>query len=101
MKRKNGTSKFSFAFIYKQETFGVWTDFIEGKMFVSKDYDKFSPYVFAITLKDHSENTMFFKSAKKYNCWKNFIQNFEMGNVRFENQKIKNIVQDIIKRLIT
>ncbi len=71
-----------------------------GKIFVSSDYIKNTPFIFATTLKDHSENTMFLNSAKKYNCWKNFISNYELGNVRFENQKIKNISQDLIKSII-
>ena len=100
IEKKKGSAKFSFSFIYKGDTFGVWTDFFEGKMYVSKDYEKTSPYIFAVTLKDHSENTMFFKSARKYSCWKNFIQNFELGNIRFENQKIKSIVQNVLKQLM-
>ena len=40
-------------------------------------------------------------SAKKYSCWKNLIDNFQLGNVRFENIKIKNTVQDVIKLLLT
>ena len=54
---KHGSSKFSFAIIYNGETFGVWNDYHEGKIFVSTDYDKFSPYLFSMTLKDHSLNT--------------------------------------------
>lgn len=97
---KQATSKFSFAFIYKDETFGVWFDYILGKVFVSNDYMKDTPYMFATTLKDHTENTLFLSSAKKYNCWKQFIENYQLGNVRFENQKIKNIVSDLIKKII-
>lgn len=97
---KQATSKFSFAFIYNDETFGVWFDYILGKVFVSKDFMKDTPYMFATTLKDHTENTLFLSSAKKYNCWKQFIENYQLGNVRFENQKIKNIVTDLIKKII-
>ena len=83
------------------ETFGVWFDFLNGLIFVSTDYDKNTPYMFAMTLKDHTENTMLINQAKKYNCWKTFIQNYELGNVRFENLKTKNISQEIIKKLLT
>lgn len=100
IEHKQATSKFSFAFIYKDETFGVWFDYIQGKVYVSKDFIKNTPYIFATTLKDHSENTLFLSSARKYNCWKNFIENYQLGNVRFENQKIKNIVTDLIKSII-
>lgn len=74
---------------------------IYGRIYVSTDYYKDTPYLFSCTLKDHTPNTMFLNSAKKYRCWKNLIDNFQLGNVRFENIKIKNTVQDVIKLLLT
>lgn len=98
--KKTGSAKFSFAFIYNNETFGVWLDNVNSLIFISYDFIKDTPFMFATTLKDHSPNTMFLNSAKKYNCWRNLIDNFNLGNVRFENQKIKNIAQDLIKSII-
>ena len=83
------------------ETFGVWYDYANGLIFVSNDYDKNTPYMFACTLKDFKENTMLIRQARKYNCWRTFIDNYELGNVRFENMKIKNISQEIIKMFLT
>lgn len=94
---KHGTSKFSFAFIYNNDTYGVWNDFNEGKIFVSFDYLKNSPFIFSMTLKDHTPNTMMFNALKKYNFWKNFIDNFKLGNVYFENQKIKHSIYELLK----
>ena len=71
-----------------------------GKIFISKDYDKNTPFLFSCSLEDHSDNTMFLKSAKKYNCWKRLIENFELGNVRFENQQIKNISMQLFKTML-
>ena len=99
--KKLGSAKFNFAFIYKNETFGVWYDYVNGLIFVSSDYDKNSPYIFACTLKDHTENSMLIRQARKYSCWKTFIENYELGNVRFENIRIKNISQEIIKMFLT
>lgn len=100
IEKKQGSAKFSFAFIYNNETFGVWFDYKLGKIYVSKDYIKNTPYIFSCTLQDHNINTMFVKSARKYNCWRTFIENYEIGNVRFENMKTKNICQNLIKSLI-
>ena len=97
IEKKTGSSKFSFALIYNGETYGVWNDYHEGKIFVSADYDKFSPYLFSMTLKDHSPNTMMFNSMKRYNFWKLFLENFKLGNVYFENQKIKHSMYELIK----
>lgn len=72
-----------------------------GKIFVSNNYDKNTPYMFACTLSDHTPNTMLMNSVRNYNCWKSFIQNYKLGNVRFENNKIKFVVQELIKIMLT
>ena len=99
IEKKTGTSKFSFSFIYKTNTFGVWFDFNEGKIFVSNDFND-NGLKFACTLKDQTPNTLFLSIAKDYTCWRTFIKNYKLGNVYYENQKIKNIVQELIKTLL-
>ena len=101
IEKKQGSAKFSFGFTYNSETYGVWCDYNLGKIYVSSDYDKFTPFMFACTLKDHSPNTMLLTTAKKYHCWKTFIENYKLGNVRFENNKIKFVVQELIKNILT
>ena len=98
---KTPYARFNFAFQYKGLTFGVWYDYNNGLIFVSKDFDPNTPFMFACSLKDHSENTMLLLQAKKYNCWKTFIKNFELGNVRFESQKVKNLTTDLLKIMLT
>lgn len=78
IEKKTGTSKFSFCFIYNDIVYGVWNDFSKGKIFVSYDYDKNSPHKFAISLADHSPNTMMISSIQRFNFWKNFLQNFKL-----------------------
>lgn len=99
IEKKTGNAKCNFSFQYKEKIYGVWFDYKVGKIFVSQDYD--SKICFACTLEDHSPNTMFFSIAKEYNSWRNFIKNYKLGNVYFENQKIKLICQELIKHLIT
>lgn len=78
IEKKHGTSKFSFSFIYNNECFGVWFDYNLGKIFVSHDFIKNSPFTFACTLKDHTPNTLLLSSIKKYNCWKFFIEQYRL-----------------------
>lgn len=99
IEKKTGNSKFSFSFIYKDNTFGVWVDYNNSKIYVSNDYID-NGLVFATTTEDHSPNTLLYSIAKKYNCWNMFIDNYKLGNVYFESQKIKNICKDVIKNLI-
>lgn len=99
IEKKSGSSKFSFSFDYNKNTYGVWFDYNIGKIFVSYDYITTGMH-FSTTLEDHKPNTMFLSIAKDYNCWKVFIKNFKLGNVYYENGKIKNIVMNIMKSIV-
>lgn len=99
IEHKTGTSKFSFSFVYKGTTYGVWIDYNNGKMYISNDYIN-GGLCFATTTEDHQPNTYLYSIAKKYNCWNSFIQNYKLGNVYFENMKLKNISKEVLKNII-
>lgn len=101
IEKKKGTSKFSFAFIYENEIYGVWFDYVEGKIYVSFDYNKNTPYIFSFTLKDHKPNTLMINSVRNYKAFKNFIENFKLGNVYYENQKIKHVTNQLLKMILS
>lgn len=95
--KKTENSQYYFTFIYKGETFGIWIDYKEGKFFVSTNVDPSCKMIYSITVNDHSPNTMLLSQINKAILWKKFIDNYKMGNVYFENQKIKNITYEVIK----
>ena len=99
IEKKSKNARCTFSFKYKDNIYGVWFDYSVGKIFVSTDAS--TNICFSCTLEDHSPNTMFYSVAKDYNSWRMFIKNYKLGNVYFENIKIKNICQDLIKNLIT
>lgn len=99
IEKKTGTSRCSFAFQYKDSKFGVWFDFNVGKIFISQDYIEGVQF-FACTLEDHRPNTMLINSAKNYSAFKTFVQNYKLGNVYYESQKIKSQVREFIKLII-
>ena len=99
--KKSGNCVFSFAFIYEDQTFGVWYNYDAGRVFISSDYDKKSPYIFTTTVENHRPNTLLLKNARNYNCWSMLIQQFKLGNVFFENIKIKNITLNLFKIILT
>lgn len=78
-------------------TFGIWNDYNQGKIFVSKDFINNSNRIFSMTLDDHSPNTLMFSTLSRYNFWRNFINQFKSSLVYFENQEIKFIMYKIIK----
>ena len=99
IEKKTGTSRCSFGIKYKDQIYGVWFDFNEGKIFVSSDIN--TTQIFACTLGDHTPNTMLLSAIKDYTCWKTFIKNYRLGNVFYENVKIKNQIQELIKLSLT
>lgn len=98
--KKMGSSKFQYAFIIEGLEYGVWYDFENSLIFVSNDVPKPCPYTYAFSMNDHSENTTLIKNARKFACWKSFIDAYERGNLRFESQKIKSICSELIKKII-
>lgn len=99
IEKKDKDSRFSFAFIYKDSTFGVWINWNNGKMYISNDYDP-NGLLFATTTNDHKPNTMLLSVAKKYHAWNTFINNYKLGNVYFENMKIKTMCHEVMKMLV-
>lgn len=97
VEKKSPNARFYFTFIYMEHTLGVWVDYNEGKMYVSKSIDPSYPLVYSITMKDHKPNTMFLKNKNKSGHFKVFIENYQLGNVRFESINIKNICYEVIK----
>jgi hypothetical protein len=98
--KRTPKARYYFTFIYKEHTLGVWADFVEGKMFVSKDIDPTYPLVYSLTLKDHKPNTMFLKNKSRAGHFKMFLENYKLGNVVFESINIKNLTYEVIKMSI-
>lgn len=95
--KKTERAHYYFTFIYMGETFGVWIDYNAGKMFVSENVDPSNRTIYSLTVEDHKPNTMLLKQLNKSPFFKNFMDNYKMGNVYFESQKIKNITYEVIR----
>lgn len=97
IEKKSPAARHYFNFTYLDKVFGVWTDYTAGLMYVSEQIDPDAAINYSITLKDHSPNTMLLKSKNRGQMFRIFAQNFEEGNVRFENMNVKNITYRVIK----
>lgn len=97
IEKKTAISRYWCTFIYKNNTLGIWLDDKEGKMYVSNDVDPSYPIIYSITLKDHKPNTLFLRDKSRAVKFKAFIENYKIGNVRFENMNIKNITYEVIQ----
>lgn len=95
--KKTEKAHYYLTFVYKGDNYGIWVDYNEGKFFVSPDVDPSCKLIYSITVDDHAPNTLLLSQINKSPMFKKFIENYKMGNVYFENQKVKNIVYEVIK----
>lgn len=95
--QKTGNPDFLFAIKYNDFIFGVWISYAHGKMWVSKDVEN-TDLMYALTLDDHSINTMLIKSVKNAHLFKQFLDAYKNGCVFFEDMTIKNLIYEVIKK---
>lgn len=96
---RSHTSSYMFAFAFDDHSFGVWIDKEIGLVFISDKYDPSNKMHFALTLKDHRENTLLTKD-KNNTLLQWLSKNFKLGNVRFENMEIKKRSEDAIRLIL-
>lgn len=97
VERRTIKSRYWCTLKYKDNVIGIWVDTSEGKMYASSDVDPTFPFVFSITLNDHSPNTLLLKNRNRTQRFRTFIECFENGMARFENVNIKNLCYEVIK----
>lgn len=97
IQKKSARAKPYFNFMFMDAMYGVWVDYDAGLMFVSENADKCCRLIVALTNEDHQPNTMFLKSKRQLYQFQTFIDQYMLGNVRFESVNIKNICNQIMK----
>ena len=100
IEKKTGTSRLNFNIKFNEQIFGVWFDYNISKIFISNDFNN-NVNTFACTTDDMKPNTMLLSIAKEYHGWRVFIKNYKLGNVYYENQKIKNLTKQFMRLLIS
>jgi hypothetical protein len=96
IEKKNGKADFLFSMVYNSYRLGVWVSYQDGKMWVSYDAPT-GRLEYAITLADHTENTLLIKALGQSRFFKSFLENYKIGRVFFEDINIKNITYEVIK----
>ena len=76
--------------------YGVWIDWKAGKIFISEQANTQNYHQYALTTEDHDVNTLLVTSRKKNYNLMVVTDNYKIGNVRFETQKVKNAVEDAL-----
>lgn len=79
--------------------YGVWRSTENKRYYISEDYDPCNICIMSLDKADHDEETVLM-SARTNPFFKFVIENFRVGNVRFENINIKNEFLNIINKAL-
>lgn len=96
IEKKPGTAEYFFTAVYHDNKYGFWMDKQTGCIYISRHFQENYPVEYALTTKDHKKNTLLAGSLKP-RCLKMVSTAFSYGAVRFEDQKTKNIMVDILR----
>lgn len=100
IKKKDNNAKFYFILYINGVSYGIWRDFKNQIMYISKDIDPNCPIKFAINEEDHNESTILAKVRSNF-WFKQIINHYRLARLCFESQAVKNIVmQELNKYLL-
>jgi hypothetical protein len=99
VEKKTGNARFEFSIVYQEHTYGFWSDYKGGLVYVSHDLDPSNKVQFVLTDYEHKPNMMLVKSVSRNFLLKGMIDAYEGGYMRFEDLMIKNQFIEIIGML--
>lgn len=89
IEQKNQRCVYYCSLKYDGEWYGIWEDPLLWKFYCSVDYNPEFPLKYAITGDDHEPNVLLIHGAKRLNLIANLIQAYDMGAMRYDNQRCK------------
>ena len=99
IRKKDKNARFYFILYVNGKSYGIWRDFKNQVMYVSKDIDPNCPIKFAINEADHNESTIFAKVRSNF-WFKQIINHYRLARLCFENQTVKNIFMQELNRYL-
>ena len=100
IKKKTNGSKFYFILCINGKNYGVWSNYNEGVIYVSNNYDPNCPVIFSINPDDHNENTLLIR-CRTSPFFKSLVEHYRLARLCFENQQIKNNVMQYLVKYLT
>ncbi len=95
IEQRTKNSTFRCAVYYKGSYYGFWVDFKSGLMYASEKFDPSSLNIYTLTRDDHSVNMLLIKN-KSNTYISEIVFEFQVGALRFENQKVKSQVLEML-----
>lgn len=94
IKKPSGRAKYICTIIYDKKAYGVRDYFDEGIVYISNKPDRDCKQVITFKASDHTQNTIML-SHFSY-TWKFIKDSFQNGTLRFDDEKTKSCIFDII-----
>lgn len=94
----SSNSKYNFTLIGEGLQFGVFSDLNKGILIVSDSVDSTCPHTYALTLQDHSPNTLLLNSSVPQLKW--FSKMYKYGVVRFTSPAVQAKFSTILKYVV-
>lgn len=91
----NGNTRYMFTLLYNSFECGVRLSNAQGLIYITDKPDKSCKLKYALTLNDHTENTMLTRT-KSYSHLNWLSKNFKLGNVRYTSPSVKAIMEPAI-----
>ena len=98
LEKKNGNCRNISIIRIGGKNYGIWQSKLDNKMYVSLDYDPKNPCIFTFDSKEHDEHTMLIRSKKSW--FGMVVRNYQIGNLYFETQAIKNVFLTILAKAL-
>ena len=95
IEKRSKNSKFYFILFIGGKKRGVWMDYKSGLMYISSSYDPLCPVIFTFNTDDHDNKTILLR-LNTSPFLKSMIEHYRLGQIRFDNQEIKNDVMNYI-----
>lgn len=99
VQKKTPGSEYYFTVRYCGDDYGVWVDYKEGLITISRDIDPSNPRIYALTNDDHAPNALLMVGPRAIGL-QTLSNMYAVGAVRFESVGIKNAFTPAI-RMIT
>ena len=96
IKKKSSKAKFFFMLVLNNHNYGVWIDYEDSTMYISKSFNANRPIQVTFNFQDHNEKTILLKSRSVF--FQNLLKHYELGLLFFENQTIKSDVTKLIHK---
>lgn len=93
---KTARAEFTLGLKYNGIMYGFWTDYDQGLIYVNKQYDPSSYFLYSLTRDDHEANLLLIKSLGDSKKVQRIVFAFRYGLLRFSDMQVKNQFYEFI-----